>query len=254
MIDEPAKVRFLRLLWQLTGRRPRIDRLLSGFLRYRKYLPESDPQDLIPRFFETEIKIRQCPIGTWSTPLVDVFILLKAAIGFRSSRILELGSYRGDTAKLLAENTGPDTSICAVDVDEQHGASYRDSEIAKRIQRKTGRICAKLFETHEKFDFIFVDADHDFNSVMEHSQLAFKLLDSQGIILWHDYALETYFHGLCGVPEALNQLAKYRPIRAIRGTWLALYSNVSGWETGRSLSNPDQPAGASVWREQQLRG
>ena len=229
-----------------------MDRFLSGFLKYRRYLPESDPQEVIPNFAQSEIRITQCPIGAWSTPLADVFVLLKAVVGFQSKRVLELGSYRGDTARLLAENTGPDTSICAVDINEQHGASYRGLDIANKIRRRTGRIGPGLFEEGETFDLIFVDADHDFSSVTEHSKLAFRLLASQGVVLWHDYTLESYFHGLCGVPEALNQLSKTRSIRAIRGTWLAIYSNVEGWETGRPA--PESPAGHSVWEERSLRG
>ena len=254
MIKEPAKARCLRMLWRLAGRRPKVDRFLSGFLTYRRYLPECDPQEVIPRFMETEIRIKQCPMGPWSTPLGDLAVILKAALGFQSSRILELGSYRGDTARLLAENTRPEALICAVDVDDQHGAAYRGLEIEKKIRRKTGRIGPALFEKGEKFDFIFVDADHDFDSVMSHSQLAFDLLAAQGVIFWHDYTLDTYFHGLCGVPEALNEVAQRHPIYTIRGTWLAIYSNVSGWETGRIAPEKARSPSASVWNEEGMRG
>jgi hypothetical protein len=226
VIDEPPKARFLRLLWQMSGRRPKVDRFFTSFLSYRKFLPECDAQDVVPRFSETEIRIKQSPLGTWSTPLADVFVLLKAALGFESKRILELGSYRGDTARLLAENTGPDTLICAVDVDERHGASYRGLPIESKIRRKTGRISPALFDPAEKFDLIFVDADHDYASVMNDTAVAFKVLADPGVILWHDYNQEAYFHGLCGVPEALNETARNRPICAVRGTWLAIFPTV----------------------------
>ena len=88
------QARLLRVLRRLADRKPRVDLFLSGFLKYRKYLLECDAAQAIPNFIETEIRIRQCPIGAWSTPLIDVFVLLKAAIGFQSKRILELGSYR----------------------------------------------------------------------------------------------------------------------------------------------------------------
>jgi predicted O-methyltransferase YrrM len=254
VIDEPVKARLLRILWFLTGRKNRVDRLLTGLLTHRSYLPECDAQDVIPSFHETEIRIRQCPMGSWSTPLIDVAVVLKAAIGFESKRILELGSFRGDTARLLAENTGDDTRICAVDSDEQHGAAYRDLTIAKKIQRKTGRISAALFDPKEKFDLIFVDADHDADSVRQDSKVAFGALAERGVILWHDYVHDIYFHGMCAVPEVLVEFAKQHAIYAIRGTRLAIYSNVVGWETARlptaRASRPDE----SVWDERQLRG
>ena len=251
MTDEPAKARLLRLLWRLSGSRPKLDRLFSSFLSYRKFLPECDAQAVIPRFSETEIRITQCPLGNWSTPLADVFVLLKAALGFESKRILELGSYRGDTARLLAENTGPDTVICAVDADERHGASYQGLPIASKIRRRTGRISPALFDSKERFDLIFVDADHDFDSVMNDTEVAFQLLAQPGVILWHDYNHEFYFHDMCGVPEALNVFAKRHAIYSMRGTWLAIHSNLSGWpKTGKERDS----AGRSVWDEEQVRG
>ena len=251
MTDEPAKARLLRLLWRLSGRRPKIDQFFSSFLSYRKFLPECDAPEVIPRFAETEVRIKQCPLGNWSTPLADVFVVLKAALGFESKRILELGSYRGDTARLLAENTGPDTVIFAVDADERHGASYQGLAIASKIRRKTGRISPALFDPGEKFDLIFVDADHDFDSAMNDSEVAFQLLAKPGVILWHDYNHEFFFHGMCGVPEALNVIAKRHAIYSIRGTWLAIHSNLSGWpKTGKERSS----AGRSVWDEEQVRG
>jgi predicted O-methyltransferase YrrM len=252
VIDERPKTRFLRLLWRLSGRRPKIDQFFSSFLSYRKFLPERDAQDLIPRFAETEIRIKQCPLGNWSTPMVDVFIVLKAAVGFESKRILELGSYRGDTARLLAENTGPNTVICAVDVDERHGGSYRGLPVEKKIRRKTGRISRLLFDPGEKFDLIYVDADHDFESVMRDTEVAFQLLTENGVILWHDYCHQSYFHNKCGVPEALDMFAKRYPIYAIRGTWLAIYSRVSVTQElgAREIGQPHR----SVWEEQQVRG
>jgi SAM-dependent methyltransferase len=254
VIDEPAQARWLRLLWKLSGRRPSVDAFLTGLLKYRRCLPECDAQEIIPNFSETEVRIKQCPMGAWSTPLVDVFVVLKAAIGFRSKRILELGSYRGDTARLLAENTGPDALITTVDVDERHGAAYRDLPIASKIRRRTGKISKTLFDQGEKFDLIFVDADHDFRSVMNDTEVAFEVLAPEGVILWHDYNFEKYFHGLCGVPEALGHFARGRPMYGIRGTWVAIYSNVGGWQTGQIPDKRKKAGGGSVWEQEQVRG
>jgi predicted O-methyltransferase YrrM len=251
MIHEPFKTRMLRRLWQLSGRKSRVDHILSGFLKYRKYLPERDAEEIIPGFSETEIRIQRCPLGAWSTPLVDVFVVLKAALGFRSRRILELGSYRGETARLLAENTGEEVTICAVDIDERHGSAYSGMGIARKIVRKTGCISEKLFAGEEKYDLIFVDANHDFASVMNDTEVAFKVLADRGVILWHDYAQDNYFAGLNGVAEALNCFAGNHPIYAIRGTRLAIYSNFNNWEA-RAAS--PATSGKTVWEERQMRG
>lgn len=254
MTHEPSKTRLLRIVWQLSGRKGRVDQFLAGFLKYRKYLPECDATDVIPGFSETEVHIRQCPLGAWSTPLVDVFVVLKAALGFRSRRILEMGSYRGDTTRLLAENTGGDVNICAVDIDERHGAAYRELDARRKITRKTGRISPALFAPGEQYDLIFVDADHDFASVMNDTEVAFKLLAPEGVVLWHDYRHDGYFHGMCGVPEALNEFSRRHAIYAIRGTMLAICSQFKNWETATLASRISRTRPGTVWDELQVSG
>lgn len=253
MIHEPFKTRVLRALWQLSGRRQKIDVLFSSFLKYRKYLPECDAVDVIPDFNKTEIRIQQCPLGAWSTPLVDIFVLLKATLGFRSKRILELGSYRGDTARILAENTGEDVLITAVDIDERHGSAYLGTDLARKIIRKTGSISSDLL-AGEKYDLIFVDANHDYASVINDTTVAFAALAPGGVILWHDYAQDSYFAGLNGVAEALNHFARSRAIYAIRGTRLAIFSSRKDWPLpqNRSADSPNTPK--TVWEERHMRG
>jgi hypothetical protein len=253
MIREPFKTRILRALWRLSGRRMKLDQFFSSFLSYRKYLPECDANEAIPDFMNTEVRIRECPLGAWSTPMGDIFVLLKAALGFQSKRILELGSYRGDTARLLAENTGEDVTICAVDIDERHGASYGGKPIARKIVRKTGSISKDLFAGDNKYDLIFVDANHDFASVMNDTEVAFKVLADDGVILWHDYAQDAYFHGLNCVPEALDHFSKTHALYAIRGTRLVIFSNYKNWETSTLSSRIQRIAAQTVWDEKQIR-
>jgi predicted O-methyltransferase YrrM len=186
--------------------------------------------------------------------LGDVLVVLKTAQGFHSKRILELGSYRGDTARMLAENTGEDVTICAVDIDARHGEAYRGKPIERKIVRKTGHISTDLFASDEKYDFIFVDANHDFASVMNDTEVAFKILAEQGVILWHDYAMDSYFHGLNCVAEALNYFSKNHSIYAIRGTRLAIMSKYNRWETSTLAARMKQSSANSVWEEKQIRG
>jgi len=254
VLTEPFKTRMLRTIWQLSGRRQKVDRYFSEFLKYRKYLTECDAAEVVPDINNTEVRIKECPLGAWSTPLGDIFVVIKSALGFQSKRILELGSFRGDTARLLAENTNEDVTVCAVDIDERHGGSYAGKPIARKIIRKTGRISGDLFAGDPKYDLIFVDANHDFTSVMNDTEVAFKVLADRGVILWHDYANDPYFHGLNGVPEALNQFSKTHALYAIRGTRLAIYSNHPGWETATLPSRLQQITAKSIWEEKQIRG
>jgi predicted O-methyltransferase YrrM len=175
-------------------------------------------------------------------------------LGFRSKRILELGSYRGETARLLAENTDDNVLIYAVDIDERHGSAYSGMNVARKIVRKTGPISLELLGKEEKYDLIFVDANHDFASVMNDTEVAFKVLADDGVILWHDYAQDNYFVGLNGVPEALNHFSRTRQIYAIRGTRLAFFSNQKDRPSSFIPVGASTTPGKNVWDERQMRG
>ena len=245
------KETILRAIWKLTGRRSSVDTFFTQLLKHRHYLPVADPQDCIPRFHEAEVRIRSCPMGLWSTPVVDVLVLIKAALGFEARTILELGSYRGDTARLLAENTADHVRIVTVDSYPEHGEAYRGLALGERIGRRVGRISPALFNPEERFDLIFVDADHDYRSVKNDSAVARQVLAPGGVILWHDYHHQSYFHGMAGVPEALHELQKEIPIVALAGTRLAMHCARSDWTTHLSKASTST---ANVWQDTGFKG
>jgi hypothetical protein len=246
--------RLFRLIWRCCGRGPSLDALLTRKLPELKHLPERNPADCIPNFASTEIVIRQCPIGTWSTPLIDVVVLLKCALGFRSRRILEIGSYLGHTARMLAENTDAETRITALDEYPEHGSAYRGTPLEQKIDRRIGKISLQPFKPDEKYDLIFVDADHRFESVVNDTQVALSLLSERGVLVWHDYQQENHFHGLNGVPEALKIFSKSIPIIALKGTYLAMHTRYPDWETAKFVNQGETPATGGPWRNQSLRG
>ena len=42
-----------------------------------------------------------------------------------------------------------------------------------------------------KYDMVFIDGDHHYDSVKKDTETAFKLLkDNRSIIVWHDYGLD----------------------------------------------------------------
>ena len=120
-LHEPWLALALRFVWRLAGRSRFMDRRLSRALVYRDFLPKALPENCIPEFLTSPVTFRQGPLGAWATPLVDTFVLLKGAVGFQPRTILEIGSYLGVTAMLLAENTAENCRIFALDLDKEHG-------------------------------------------------------------------------------------------------------------------------------------
>lgn len=226
-------------LFRLSGRSRAVDAFLTPMLTHRKYLPVVTAEQAIPRFDESRVQLVDLPRGTWATPLIDTVTVIKSAIGFGSAKVLEIGSYKGATAKLIAENTPESTHVWPLDVVPEHGSAYRGTPLESRIHRLVGGVSYDLLKEHGPFDLIFVDADHDYNSVWQHSVCALESLAPGGVILWHDYHTNNYLHGMGGVNEGLEAIRKAtgKSIVSIEGTTICIYSEFPGWETSRFTSS-----------------
>lgn len=231
---EPVLARALRLVWRLAGRSRSFDRRLSRVLGYRDFLPKLPPQKCIPEFESSRVVITQGPAGPWATPLMDTFVLLKGAAGFQPRSVLEIGSYLGVTARLLAENTGAECRIYALDQDPEHGQAYRGLPIERKITQLVGRASLALAEQGAPYDLVFIDGDHEREGALRDSLLAWNLLSEKGVIFWHDYQTVDYFiHREGSVPEAIRAFQDLvgAKVVALEDTMLAQFSRYPGWAT-----------------------
>ncbi len=217
---------------KLLSYRPSVEAALSAIDKKRLKLPALDAVVLFDRFDQHTVTLNELPSGPWSSPLADVVMLAKIALCTAPRKILEVGSYRGYTTKLLAAHTPGDAHIVAFDRDRRHGAAYRDSPLSSKIERRVGEVNIQAFaaDRHGSYELIFLDADHVYASVKRDSELLLPLLAPHGIFVWHDYANWGKFSRLNGVPEYLHELSEERVVGAINGTGLAAHS--PAWATG----------------------
>ena len=243
--SEPKHIRLLRILWKLTGKSRNFDRFLAHHLKFRRFLEVRTGEDVIPDFLTSEIHFTSPPIGLWATPAADTLAVLKGIVGFESKKILEIGSYKGTTAKLMAENSGPDTRIFTLDIDPDHGSAFRGTPAEEKITRIIGDSCLENAEKHAPYDFIFIDGDHSRKGAYRDSLVALEVLANDGVIFWHDYQTTDYFiHRKGSVPEALRLIQQERDIAlvAIEGTMIAAHSRKPGWETSSMLGEAETKA------------
>jgi hypothetical protein len=206
-------------------RRPYVDFALCLLMKRRRMaLPEVDPAALWPGFETAEVTVGVLPKGDWAAPVNDTITLMKLASVLRPPRILELGSYRGHTAKALLENS-PSSRLTAVDIDPQHGEAYRDTPLAGRVDRRVGAIGPDVLPATEKgsFDLVFVDADHSREAAEHDTAVALDMVSDDGTVLWHDYSNWGWFTGDCGVPEVLNALSSRVPVAHVMGSNIAVH-------------------------------
>ncbi len=242
--------------------RPRLEAILSAMDRHRLKLPVVNVRLLFEDFDEHPVTLTVLPTGAWSSPIGDVVALMKIALCMKPRRVLEIGRYRGYTTRLLAEHTPADTKIVAFDRESRHGEAYRDTPAAAKIERRVGVVSPEAFasEPRESFDLIFLDADHSYEAVKHDTEVLLPLLAPTGMCVWHDYANWGRFSKKNGVPEALHELARARPIACVGGSWLAIHT--PAWSTpegavrfnqAREDATRDRP-GEDPWETRSLRG
>ena len=153
--------------------------------------------------------------------------------------IFEFGTFRGETAWLLAHNL-PKARIFTLDLPGQdahdhaaleltdgpeyfttwdRGGRFRGTPEAERITQVLGDSATFDFAPYSgKVDLVYIDASHSY--VKADTESAFGMLSELGTIVWDDY---TYYPGIYAY---VNELAPTldRPVYHILGTRLALYS------------------------------
>jgi len=172
---------------------------------------------------------RHCPL-----------VLGALAMLLECESVFEFGTFRGDTAWLLAHNL-PSARIYTLDLsgpgevdtaeleltDPEYfttwdrGARFRGTPEARRIHQLFGDTATFDFAPFSgKMDLVYIDASHSYSYVRSDTEAAFGLLSETGTIVWDDY---TYYPGIYAY---LNEIAPSLdgPIYHLLGTRLALYS------------------------------
>ncbi|MEA3207928.1 MAG: hypothetical protein QOE70_985 [Chthoniobacter sp.] len=149
--------------------------------------------------------------------------------------IFELGTFDGRTTLNLAANTPADTRLWTIDLPasaagqttfalsggerilvekEKSGARFERRPEGAKISQLYGDTATFDFSPYfGKMDFVFIDASHAYEYVLNDSRIALQLLrDGKGTIIWHDYG------EWIGVTGALNELRHEEAFKGLR--WL----------------------------------
>ena len=155
-------------------------------------------------------------IDGWMSPVELAFL---AELARNANYILEFGCYKGRSTRALADNTNG--VVYAVDPwdggyvnNDESQATWLDTKnaynhflhnlsdhilIGKVITVKN---FSWAFKSDLKFDFIFIDADHRYDAVLDDIKLAFKYIKRGGVIAGHDYGRSDW----PGVKRAVDEL------------------------------------------------
>jgi predicted O-methyltransferase YrrM len=161
-------------------------------------LPILDIRALLPHFSET---INHYTFLEGTSLPIDIALLKALARQFTSCHYLELGSWRGESLINIAEIAEHCTSISFADEDFRHLGLSEDMIQMNRILSKNLPNVTHIGHNtrtfdfknlNQKYDLIFVDADHSYEAVRDDTRSVFPLLkDENSMIVWHDYSYNT---------------------------------------------------------------
>lgn len=108
--------------------------------------------------------------------------ILALAVGAR--RILEIGTFTGFSAQMMAAALPPDGELITCDVDEGTGAVAREfierGGLGDRIAQRFGPALETMAGLEGPFDLVFIDADKE--NYIAYYERAMQLLSPTGII------------------------------------------------------------------------
>ena len=210
-------------------------------VRERASLPTVSAVDIAPS--TALVDVREIDAADGNVSERELIIICRIVRSMAPQNLFELGTFDGRTTLNLAANASPQSKISTLDLPRESlgesaapihlhevrfvnksrsGARYEGTDVEWKIEQLYGDSGKFDFEPYyDRIDFVFVDASHTYEYVINDSLHALKMLrGGRGVILWHDYSRWD------GVTRALNDLRRKHPafsqLMRIESTTLAV--------------------------------
>lgn len=184
-------------------------------------LPSIDISHMLPDM-DDQLDLYSFLPNTSTIP--DLLLLRGLAKRFNNCAYLEIGSHRGESlvavAGISSDCTGLTLSPAEMkemgfpkEIIEIQGVFVKDRKDIKILEENS--LTFDFKSLNKKFDLIFVDGDHEYDSVVKDTQNVFGLLNNENsIIVWHDYGMS-------------NEKVRYEVLSAIlKGTPAQYHKNL----------------------------
>ena len=166
-----------------------------------------------------------------------------------SKTIFEFGTCSGKTTYLMALNSPESAKIISLTLKPENLGNIEKNNLDNKIsfrniinesiyknflftgselENKIDVIFQNSLEFDETqynnfFDLIFIDGGHTYSVVKSDTQKAFKMLNKNGIILWHDYVPGKT--SAKDVVKLINEISREKKIYSIKDTSLCYFKN-----------------------------
>jgi len=161
-------------------------------------LPNIDLLDFIPEFKES---IEPVSFLEGSSMVTDIALLRSLARRYPHCEYLEIGTWRGESVANMADLTANCTTISLSETEMRdiglpedfikvHGFFSKELSNVNHIYHSS--LNFDFSSLGRKFDIIFIDGDHSYDSVKSDTQNVFDLLkNDSSIVVWHDYGFSS---------------------------------------------------------------
>jgi predicted O-methyltransferase YrrM len=208
--------------------------------RVARELPEIAVDDVAST--QTLIELHEPQAQDGNVSELELILLARLVRSTQPSDIFEFGTFDGRTTLNLAANAAANARVYTIDLPRESieaargidpheiqfadkpvsGTRFIGTDLESRITQLYGDSGSFDFSgMYASIDFVFVDASHAYEYVINDSLHALRMLrGGHGTIVWHDYGRWD------GVTAALNELRSrhwsFRNLQSIAGTTLAL--------------------------------
>ncbi len=186
-----------------------------GVVYPRPHLPERPPSSIIG---DAVVSLCEVEVRAGNMSVAELAVIAGMVKRYQPKTIFEIGTMNGRTTLNMALNAPDDCRVYTLDLpaDAIGKTRYPISERFLQLVDKprTGELFAdKSPETfpcvsritqlfgdsamfdytpyYNRMDFVFIDGSHDYDYVLNDSEVALKLLrNGRGVIVWHDYREE----------------------------------------------------------------
>jgi predicted O-methyltransferase YrrM len=117
----------------------------------------------------------------------DIYLMWKTCEYFRPKSILEIGFYAGQTLGLLLEAAGADANFTSVDICYKFKEPF--DQLFPTYNVKFLEMPSKNLALTEQFDFIHIDGDHSYQTVLNDVFKVLPLMHKNTILCMDDFCL-----------------------------------------------------------------
>jgi len=234
--------RAIRAIWQIIKNPWLLNKVLDDDAIWKKRvekhhynisgLPVVEITKLLPELDDTISPYSFLDGGSLAT---DLLLLRGLARKTQAENYLEIGTWRGESvaniAPLVKEAVTinlPDSEIRKLGLGEDYVASHRFfSRNLKNVTHVQANSKEFDFQSlQKKFDLIFVDGGHNYDSVLADTASVAKIVNPEnGVIVWHDYARnpeKIRWEVLCAILDGLPT-EMHQHLYHISNTLCAIY-------------------------------